>query len=172
MAKKFDKALLRRVRNDIEINVLIEHILQMEWRIRENHFRFLCPVCGEFNTATNPTTNLARCFCCQKNFNPIDLVMIYRRYAFTDAVRFLLLYLQPQTRAKIVPRQKSKAREQPENDGGVMKSRDPLSSVPGISVSDHLVRLRKTLEEKLARSKILTENKLAAKRRRYTVVKK
>ena len=38
----------------------------------EGYFRFLCPLCGDFNTATNSRTNLARCFRCEKNFNPIE----------------------------------------------------------------------------------------------------
>ena len=37
-------------------------------------------------TATNPRTNLGRCFRCQRNFNPIDLVMVVKRYTFLQAV--------------------------------------------------------------------------------------
>jgi hypothetical protein len=58
-------------------------------KISESYLRFLCPLCREFHTATNPRTNLARCFRCQKNFNPIDIVMITQRVDFTEAVRFL-----------------------------------------------------------------------------------
>ena len=87
------KTYLRRVRNDIPVDKVIADILRIEHRIQEARFRFLCPICAEFNTATNPRTNLAHCFRCDKSFNPIDLVMHVKRYAFLDAVAFLTPYL-------------------------------------------------------------------------------
>lgn len=68
---------------------MIAEALGLEHHIRDGRFRFLCPLCHAFDTATNPATNLARCFPCQRNFNPIDLVMTVKRYSFMDAVRFL-----------------------------------------------------------------------------------
>ena len=53
------------------------------------HLRFLCPLCREFNTAVNPRTNLGRCFRCEQNFNPIDMVMIVKGYSFLQAVEYL-----------------------------------------------------------------------------------
>ncbi|MCK8601145.1 hypothetical protein [Desulfoferrobacter suflitae] len=50
-------------------------------------FRF--PLCSEFQTATNPKTNLARCFRCQKNFNPIDIVMAVNCCNFREAVEMI-----------------------------------------------------------------------------------
>ncbi len=61
----------------------------MPSKTTEGYFRFLCPVCNEFNTATNPKTNLARCFGCRRNFNPIDMVMVVKRMNFKDAVEYL-----------------------------------------------------------------------------------
>ena len=76
---------LRELRNRIQIDrVLLE--VDLPVKHSEGYLRFLCPVCGEFNTATNPRTNLARCFRCQKNFNPIDLVMVVDRCSFLEAV--------------------------------------------------------------------------------------
>jgi hypothetical protein len=43
-------------------------------------------------TACHPKTNLGRCFRCQRNFNPIDLVMVVKGFCFQEAVRFLLDY--------------------------------------------------------------------------------
>ena len=63
--------------------------LALPWKISEGYFRFLCPLCSEFNTATNPRTNLGRCFRCRRNFNPIDLVMAVRASSFLDSVEFL-----------------------------------------------------------------------------------
>jgi hypothetical protein len=80
---------LRRLRNDLPIAQVIEAHLGLPAKHRDGVFRFLCPLCNEFNTATNPRTNLARCFRCARNFNPIDLVMVVRNCPFLQAVRLL-----------------------------------------------------------------------------------
>ena len=89
MAKRYSSNFLRRLRNEIDIAPLIADVLDVPAKISEGYFRFLCPICSEFNTATNPKTNLARCFRCEKNFNPIDIVMIVRHCNFKEAVMFL-----------------------------------------------------------------------------------
>lgn len=89
MARKYSKELLCELRNEVPIAWLIADVLDVPWKISDGYFRFLCPRCTEFNTATNPRTNLARCFRCGESFNPIDLVMITKRRNFTDAVDFL-----------------------------------------------------------------------------------
>ena len=96
--QRFSAAVLRTIRNDISINNLIISTLELPCKNTEGYLRFLCPHCNDFHTATNPNTNLARCFRCQKNFNPIDLVMIINSCSFVEAVRFLqpLLPLQVQ----------------------------------------------------------------------------
>lgn len=83
------KPYLRRLRNDIDVRVLIADVLQLEHRSSDGRFRFLCPLCQEFNTAVNPATNLGRCFRCLKNFNPIDLVIVVKHFDFLQAVDFL-----------------------------------------------------------------------------------
>ncbi len=85
--------LLRSLRNEIPINDLVTSILKLPCKCSENHLRFLCPLCNDLHTATNQKTNLARCFRCQKNFNPIDLVMLVNHCSFIEAVRFLQLFL-------------------------------------------------------------------------------
>ena len=80
---------LRHLRNDLPVRDVIEVCLGLPSKEIEGVFRFLCPHCNEFNTATNPRTNLARCFRCQRNFNPIDLVMAAERCSFIDAVDIL-----------------------------------------------------------------------------------
>lgn len=80
---------LRRLRNEIPIFDLIRLHLDLTAKVQEGYLRFLCPLCNDFYTATNPRTNLARCFRCEKNFNPIDLVMIVRKCPFLEAVAFL-----------------------------------------------------------------------------------
>lgn len=90
MPNRYSKGVLRTLRNDIPIAELIADLLDVPSKISEGYFRFLCPLCREFNTATNPKTNLARCFRCRKNFNPIDFVMATRHLNFLDAVQFLM----------------------------------------------------------------------------------
>ena len=77
------------MRNQINIQRLIEKSLDIPSRVIKGCFRFLCPLCNGFDTAVNPKTNLARCFSCEKNFNTIDLVMVVRQMNFVDSVRFL-----------------------------------------------------------------------------------
>jgi DNA primase len=88
MSRRIAEAELRRLRNDVDITALIQR-LGIPWKRRDGYFRFLCPICGDFNTATNPRTNLGRCFRCRENFNPIDLVMRGECLSFLQAVEFL-----------------------------------------------------------------------------------
>lgn len=90
--RHFTNHELYMLRNDIPIDALIEKALCVPSRIAEGCFRFLCPLCKEFNTAVKPETNLARCFRCEKNFNTIDLVTLIRKSDFVESVRFLQDY--------------------------------------------------------------------------------
>lgn len=85
----FPAELLYRLRNDIPIDWLIR---RLDWpnKIRQGRFCFLCPCCQETLTATNPRTNLGRCFRCQRNFNPIDFMIIATHRDFVDAVNYLI----------------------------------------------------------------------------------
>lgn len=88
MKQRFTRQELYDLRNFIPINELIRE-LELPCKFSEGYFRFLCPACNEFQTATKPETNLARCFRCARNFNTIDLVLICRRLSFVDGVVFL-----------------------------------------------------------------------------------
>jgi DNA primase len=89
MSNRFSKHTLFDIRNRIDINALIRDTLKMPNKLSEGFLRFLCPLCSDFNTATNPKTNLARCFHCKRNFNTIDLVMIVTEADFKETVSFL-----------------------------------------------------------------------------------
>jgi len=89
MSRHISAERLRALRNAVPIRELIARHLEIPWKVRESTFRFLCPLCGEFNTATNPRTNLARCFRCKRNFNPIDMVMHVRGWDFLTAAGYL-----------------------------------------------------------------------------------
>ena len=79
---------LWQLRNKILVDRVMDE-LRVPTKISEGYLRFLCPLCRDFNTATNPRTNLGRCFRCEKNFNPIDLVMIVGKLPFLEAVAHL-----------------------------------------------------------------------------------
>ncbi len=87
--KRFSSRELFEVRNNIPVAMLIKDELQMPSKISDGVFRFLCPICNEFQTATKATTNLARCFRCDRNFNTIDLVMRVRGIEFKESVLLL-----------------------------------------------------------------------------------
>jgi DNA primase len=89
MRRRFLSEELSALRNQISIRCLIEELLVIPSKEVEGVFRFLCPKCGEFQTAVNLKTNLSRCFRCQENFNTIELVMRDKRINFVDSVRFL-----------------------------------------------------------------------------------
>jgi len=87
------KSQLYNLRNNISINFLIESELDIAYKYRENQIQFICPICSDFYTATNPKTNLARCFRCKVNFNPIDLVIAVNRCSFKQATNYLMKFI-------------------------------------------------------------------------------
>ena len=89
MKRRFTSDELFKLRNLIPVDMLIRDQLDIPSKFSEGFFRFLCPICNGFKTATNPSTNLARCFSCQKNFNPIDLVMTVKGTGFIESVKYL-----------------------------------------------------------------------------------
>ena len=79
---------LRALRNDVPgLAVIVD--LCIPTRKRGSRLTFRCPACKSFHTATNHRTNLARCFHCERYFNPIDLVMAERDCLFLQAVNRL-----------------------------------------------------------------------------------
>jgi hypothetical protein len=90
----YPSVLLRLLRNQIPIDKVITGMLNMEIKPACKLLRFRCPRCHGFHTATNSKSNLARCFDCKKNFNPIDMVMAAGNVSFTVAVELLKQHLQ------------------------------------------------------------------------------
>ena len=89
MSKHYTAEFLRMLRNQIPTDEVITDLLNLKVRNVNAILRFRCPLCSNFHTATNHETNLARCFDCQKNFNPIDLIMTVGKCSFVDAVELL-----------------------------------------------------------------------------------
>jgi hypothetical protein len=89
MKRHFSSQELFVLRNHIPIDTLIEKYLMLPSKFSEGYFRFLCPLCNEFQTATKAKTNLTRCFRCECNFNTIDMVIICKRLRFVEGVKYL-----------------------------------------------------------------------------------
>jgi len=89
MTHRYSNKLLHQLRNDLDVAALIRDVLVLPSTICDGVFRFQCPCCHGSDCNTNPKTNLARCFHCQRNFNPIDLVLVVHQCTFVDAVEFL-----------------------------------------------------------------------------------
>jgi hypothetical protein len=89
MSSYYPADVLRTIRNQIPIEKVIVAILNMEVQRTSKWLRFRCPRCHNFHTATNRNTNLARCFDCRENFNPIDIVMAVGQCSFVEAVEYL-----------------------------------------------------------------------------------
>ena len=86
--------VLRRLRNDVPVREVINQLrVPTAWCGARRTFR--CPRCEGFHTATHRGVNLARCFRCERNFNPIDLVMAVCGWPFLEAVRYLSDLLVP-----------------------------------------------------------------------------
>jgi DNA primase len=89
MKKRFSAEELFELRNMIPIDILIRDVLSIPAKTSEGFFRFLCPICNEFQTSVKPTTNLARCFHCEMNFNTIDITMRVKGTGFLESATFL-----------------------------------------------------------------------------------
>ena len=93
--KRFSDEEIVKIRNDIAVVAVIEKLLKLPHKEVEGVYRFLCPICNEFNTGLNPNTNLCRCFGCKKNYNPIDLVMAERGLRFVESINLLRSFASP-----------------------------------------------------------------------------
>lgn len=92
MQRCFPATLLRRLRNEIDFARLFTD-LRWPHKRRNDQLVFVCPLCSETQSAVNPRTNLARCFRCETNFNPIDFTMAVQHCSFVDAVHYLEAWL-------------------------------------------------------------------------------
>jgi len=89
MTRRFSSRELTFLRNQIPITHAIES-LPLPTRKGDGKHSFACPLCHGFNTAINAKHNLARCFDCRQNYNPIELVMHQLQISFVDSVKWLM----------------------------------------------------------------------------------
>lgn len=76
---------LRRLRNEIDFGQLFRY-LRWPYKRLDGKWIFVCPECSESQTDVDRRTNLARCFRCEKNWNPIDFTIEVHRIEFLEAV--------------------------------------------------------------------------------------
>lgn len=89
MTRRFSANELSFLRNRVPVDCVIENLLELPTRTSRGKLSFACPVCGGFDTSIHTAHNLARCFACRQNFNPIELVMHHRQIGFVDSVKWL-----------------------------------------------------------------------------------
>ena len=93
MSQRFSNDHISAIRNRVPVLFVIQKLLDLPNKEQDGFMRFLCPCCSEFRAAVHKTENLGRCFLCQRNFNPIDLVMADRKLGFVQTVKLLSQYL-------------------------------------------------------------------------------
>lgn len=89
MTRRFSAQELAFLRNNIPIKRVIETMLSVATGNNNGAPTFNCPACHSANTSINAKHNLARCFDCRQNFNPIEFVMHQRHTSFVDSVKCL-----------------------------------------------------------------------------------
>jgi DNA primase len=89
MTRRFSSRQLTYLRNQVPISRVIEAFPELATR-RDGKLHFECPLCHGFNTSVHIEPNLARCFDCGKNFNPIELVMHQLQISFVESVKWLM----------------------------------------------------------------------------------
>ncbi len=89
MTRRFAPEELTFLRNRVPIDRVIEILPDLAGRNKNGQPSFVCPLCGALTTSINAAHNLARCFSCRRNFNPIELVMHHLKIGFVDSVKWL-----------------------------------------------------------------------------------
>jgi DNA primase len=92
MTRRFSAQELSFLRNQVPINRVIETMLSVATGNNNGKLSFACPVCRSMNTGINTRHNLARCFDCRQNHNPIEFVMHQLHLNFVDSVKWLKQY--------------------------------------------------------------------------------
>lgn len=98
MSQRFSDEELYAIRTFLEIRFVIESVLHLPHKEIEGVYRFQCPLCAEMSTGIHPHMNMGRCFRCESNFNPIDLVKAAQGLSFVESVKLLRKFVgAPQT---------------------------------------------------------------------------
>jgi hypothetical protein len=95
MTRRFSSKELRFLRNRVPIDRVVETLFGTPKPNSNTKRLFACPICGASDTSVNAVHNLARCFSCRRNFNPIELVMHQLKIGFVDGVKWLQSRMPP-----------------------------------------------------------------------------
>jgi hypothetical protein len=79
------RAYLWRLRNEVPFQQLFRKLRWPHKRVG-TQLKFVCPNCSESQSDINPANNLARCFRCERNWNPIDFTITVTQCEFLEAV--------------------------------------------------------------------------------------
>jgi hypothetical protein len=162
--RRFSEQQLYIVRNHIPIRYVIESLLNIPSKPAQGTFRFLCPQCSEYNTAINPQTNLARCFDCKKNFNPIDMVMLDRHTDFVETVNLLLNYknsVSPDEKKSLHADKNSSIINQSVTERKPCKEFVPIGDILTQLIGNKRHNCHKSDNEKLSLQKVSSSNDIA-----------
>ena len=88
--KRISSSTLIYLRNELPVRVVIERLLQLPSKEVEGVYKYQSPCCKELRSSINPKENLGRCHRCNRNFNPIDLLMASTSQSFPESVKMLL----------------------------------------------------------------------------------
>jgi hypothetical protein len=137
MNRRFSARELSFLRNKVPINRVIETMLSVATGNNNTKPSFHCPVCQSVNTSINARHNLARCFDCQQNFNPIEFVMHQLNLNFVDSVKWLKQHSRHIAPEK--PPTPKNPFSQPIHIGDVLSG--TLASLPAKTSTDPVIKI-------------------------------
>lgn len=149
MTRRFSSRELSFLRNGIPVEQVIVSFLSLQYRRDSGNLRFACPLCGGFDTSILARNNLARCFACKRNFNPIEMVMEHLRLGFVESVNWLK---DRNTRSvDETPAAHRKAQTSPSSIGGVLSGilppPPPSIGIPSAAIPERIASLEKKVEK-------------------------
>jgi hypothetical protein len=161
MTRRFSSRELSFLRNAIPMEQLVVSFLSLQHHRDSGKLRFACPVCKGFGTSIQAETNLARCFSCKRNFNPIEMVMVHLKLSFVESVN----WLKNRNALGIneIPAAQRKAQGSPSSIGeilcGILPSQPPTSpETRSSTIPERIATLEKKVEKLFALIEALTSS--------------
>lgn len=150
MTRRFSPQELAFLRNGIPIEHVIVSFLSLQHRRDSDKLRFACPLCGGFDTSILLKINLARCFACKRNFNPIEMVMAHLRLGFAESASWLKERNVQRVNEKPAAYRKNQA--SPAKIGDILSGMfsitpPPSQENPLPTISERIASLEKKVEE-------------------------
>jgi hypothetical protein len=150
MTRRFSPQELAFLRNEIPIEHVIVSFLSLQHRRDSDKLRFACPLCGGFDTSIQLKTNLARCFACKRNFNPIEMVMAHLRLGFAQSASWLKE--RNVQRVNQTPAAYRKNQASPAKIGDILSAMlsstpQPSAEPPTFTIPERIASLEKKVEE-------------------------